>query len=814
MSVNSKIEELFVIKRNGKKTPLDFNKIVKRLSAHAQDLSGVNVKEVALSIANNIVDGIETRVIDTLIAKECHKRADRNHNYTLLAGRILVSSHQKDTPKSFLESQTKVYEENMYKNSKTKKMESRLLRPEYIEFVQKHAEELEAMINYDRDFNFDYFGFLTFKSKFLLGKPLAQGEVKEKRIAIERPQHAFLRVAIEIHRDDLENVKKAYDKMSTTRISFASPTNMNAGSIKNQLSSCFLLDVDDDSIDGIFESEKEMAKISQAAGGIGIALTRIRAKGSIIASTGYHCDGILPVLQIYGHTLAYVNQGGRRDGAGAFYIEPWHLDLFDVIESRNNVDETKNAKRVNPAVWMNSLLIERALNDENWTQFSPSDTPDLINLYGEDFKKRYEEYEQDSEITHKKVTKATDILMRISKDVIEQGVYVCYKDNANLKSNQSNIGTIKSSNLCAEIMEVASKDQTAVCNLGSMILWAYLEDGKFNFEKFGEDVEFMVLSLNRVLDNNHYVNNKCRSSNMANRPIGLGVQGLADVFMRLRIPYDSQEAKELNKQIFEAMYYHSLKASLEYAKKHGAYETFKGSPLSEGKFQFDLWREDYLRRGQVELANGITHSISMEKWDALREEIKVHGVANSLLTALMPTATTSQTYGSVESFEPLTENMYIRKTDVGEISLTNKYLQEMLVERGLWNTDLVNEIISNKGSIEGLTSIPKDIADICKTVYSIKVSDLLKMSADRGAFICQSQSLNLYMNEPSISKVATVIKMANDLGLKTGIYYLKNPVKVSRNPVLLEAKTEAEKHEEKKAICSLENRESCDMCGA
>ncbi|MFT3908191.1 MAG: ribonucleoside-diphosphate reductase subunit alpha [Ferruginibacter sp.] len=625
-----------------------------------------------------------------------------------------------------------------------------LIADDVMQIIEEHADVLDSTIIYDRDYAFDYFGFKTLEKSYLFK---IDGKIAE------RPQHMYMRVAVGIHKNNIEDAIKTYHLMSEKWFTHATPTLFNAGTPKPQMSSCFLLTMKEDSIDGIYDTLKQTAKISQSAGGIGLAIHNIRATGSYIGGTNGTSNGIIPMLRVFNDTARYVDQGGgKRKGAFAIYLEPWHADVFAFLDLRkNHGKEEMRARDLFFALWMSDLFMKRVEANEHWSLFCPNEAPGLSECYGEAFEKLYTQYEQEGRA--RKTIKAQELWFKILESQIETGTpYLLYKDAANSKSNQQNLGTIKSSNLCTEIMEYTSPEEVAVCNLASLALPRFVIDGKFDHKKLYEVTYQVAKNLNAVIDNNYYPVEEARTSNMKHRPIGLGVQGLADTFIMLRLPFESDLAKVLNKNIFETIYFAAMTASKDLAKQHGPYETFAGSPVSKGIFQFDMW--------------GVTPT---DRWDwaTLKEEVKQYGVRNSLLLAPMPTASTSQIFGNNECFEPYTSNIYSRRVLSGEFIIVNKHLLKDLVQLGLWTNAMKNKIIAANGSIQNIDEIPAEIKELYKTVWEIKQRNLIDMAADRGAYICQSQSLNLFVDSPTTSKLTSMHFYAWKKGLKTGMYYLR-----------------------------------------
>ncbi len=740
---------MFVIKRDGKKETVKFDKITARIEKLCYGLNPALVDpiDVAQKVIEGLYDGVSTSELDNLAAETAASLTTKHPDYALLASRIAVSNLHKNTIKSFSETMRLLYN---YIDSKNGKNAS-LLADDVWAIIENNAEVLDSTIIYDRDFGFDYFGFKTLEKSYLLK---VDGKIAE------RPQHLFMRVSVGIHKEDIDSVIKTYNLMSERWFTHATPTLFNAGTPKPQMSSCFLLTMKDDSIDGIYDTLKQTAKISQSAGGIGLSIHNVRATGSYISGTNGTSNGIIPMLRVFNDTARYVDQGGgKRKGAFAIYLEPWHADVFEFLDLRKNHGKEENrARDLFFALWVSDLFMKRVEANGEWSLFCPAEAPGLHECFGEEFEALYEKYEKEGRA--RKTIKAQELWFAILDSQVETGTpYLLYKDAANSKSNQQNLGTIKSSNLCTEIMEYTSAEEIAVCNLASLALPRYITDGKFDHQKLYEVTYQVTLNLNRIIDNNYYPVEEARYSNLRHRPIGLGVQGLADTFIRLRLPFESDEAKQLNIEIFETLYFAAMTASKDLAIKEGAYETFKGSPLSKGKFQFDLW--------DVKPTSG------RWDWDNLRLDVMNHGVRNSLLVAPMPTASTSQILGNNECFEPYTSNIYTRRVLSGEFIVVNKFLLRDLVNLGLWNTDMKDKIITANGSVQEIAEIPQEIKDLYKTVWEIKMRNIIDMAADRGAYICQSQSLNLFINSPNASKLTSMHFYAWKKGLKTGMYYLR-----------------------------------------
>ncbi len=738
---------MFVIKRNGKQEPVKFDKVTARIQKLSYGLSPmVNIIDVAKKTIEGIYAGVATTELDNLAAETAASLTIAHPDYAILASRIAVSNLHKNTTKSFSATMRKLY--NYTDQATGKRMP--LIADDVMQIIEEHADLLDSTIIYDRDYAFDYFGFKTLEKSYLLK---VDGEI------VERPQHMYMRVAVGIHKDDIESAIKTYHLMSERWMTHATPTLFNAGTPKPQMSSCFLITMKEDSIDGIYDTLKQTAKISQSAGGIGLAIHNIRATGSYIGGTNGTSNGIIPMLRVFNDTARYVDQGGgKRKGAFAIYLEPWHADIVEFLDLRkNHGKEELRARDLFYALWIPDLFMKRVEANEEWSLFCPNEAPGLSECWGAAFETLYIKYEAAGKA--RKKVKAQELWFAILQSQIETGTpYMLYKDAANGKSNQQNLGTIKSSNLCTEIIEYTSPEEVAVCNLASLALPRFVIDGKFDHEKLYEVTYEVTKNLNKIIDNNYYPVEEARRSNMKHRPIGLGVQGLADVFIMLRLPFESDLAKMLNKNIFETIYFAAMTASKDLAKEQGAYETYTGSPVSKGIFQFDMW--------------GVTPSNRWD-WETLRNEVKQYGVRNALLVAPMPTASTSQILGNNECFEPYTSNIYTRRVLSGEFIIVNKHLLKDLVNLGLWNNDMKNKIIAANGSIQNIEEIPADIKELYKTVWEIKQRNIIDMAADRGAFICQSQSLNLFVDNPNTSKLTSMHFYAWKKGLKTGMYYLR-----------------------------------------
>ena len=741
---------MLVLKRDGHRESVKFDKITARIEklCYGLDPKLVNPVEVAMKVINGLYDGVSTHELDSLAAEIAATMTTRHPDFAKLAARIAVSNLHKTTSKSFSNTMKRLYQHVDAKTGQNAPMISK----ETWKVIKNNAAVLDDAIFYDRDFSYDFFGFKTLERSYLMK---IEGKV------VERPQHLLMRVAVGIHGEDIPAAIETYDLLSEKWFTHATPTLFNAGTPKPQLSSCFLLTMKDDSIDGIYDTLKNCAKISQSAGGIGLSVHNVRAKGSYIKGTGGTSNGIVPMLRNFDMTARYVDQGGgKRKGSFAIYLEPWHADVFEFLDlKKNHGKEEMRARDLFYAMWIPDLFMKRVESNETWSLFCPNEAPGLADCYGEEFERLYEKYEKEGKF--RKQIKAQDLWFEILESQIETGTpYILYKDAANKKSNQKNLGTIKSSNLCTEIIEYTSEDEIAVCNLASIALPKFIIDGKFDHQKLYEITKVATRNLNKVIDVNYYPVPEAKKSNMRHRPIGLGVQGLADAFILLRMPFDSEEARGLNKDIFETIYFGAMEASMELSKVSGAYETFKGSPVSKGIFQFDMW--------------GVTPDSGRWNWEQLKRDVKQFGVRNSLLVAPMPTASTSQILGNNECFEPYTSNIYTRRTLSGEFIVVNKHLMKDLMSSGLWSDTMRQKLIGANGSIQSISEIPQNIKDIYKTVWEISQKAIIDMSADRGAYICQSQSLNIHITNPNFGKLTSMHFYAWKKGLKTGMYYLRS----------------------------------------
>ena len=804
-----------VIKRNGEMEDVSFDKVLNRLKNLSSGLT-IDVSEIAQKVCSRIFDGVKTFELDELAAYLCSSMSIEHPDYSLLASRIIISNHHKNTSPSFSETI-----QVLYNNVDNHNNHIPLVSEELYNIVIKNKEKLNTYIDYQRDYLFDYFGFKTLERAYL---------IRVNKKIVERPQHMWMRVAIGIHGNDIKDVLQTYDLMSKKYFTHATPTLFNAGTNRPQLSSCFLCSINEDSVSGIFDSLKEVALISKYAGGIGLHIHQIRGNGSHIRGTNGTSNGIIPMLRVFNNTARYIDQAGKRLGSIAVYLETWHCDIESFLElKKNHGSEEDRCRDLFLALWISDLFMERVKSEGKWSLMCPDKCPRLSDVYGDEFKELYEKYE--SEGKYVKQINAQDLWFKILEAQIEQGVpYILYKDAANKKSNQKNLGTIKSSNLCAEVLIYSSPEETGVCNLASICLPSYVEDGKFNFDKLHDITKVITKNLNKVIDKNFYPIEKARISNLKHRPVGIGVQGLADVFIMLRHPFESENAKQLNKDIFETIYHAAVEASMELSKKRhkiindikninnkileedignyineferdipnpkyiGAYSSFEGSPISQGLFQFDLWN---------------TQPSSRYDWKTLRDDIKEYGVRNSLLLSPMPTASTSQIMGFNESFEPFTNNIFQRKTLSGEFIIINKYLINDLISKGLWNKDIKDTIILHEGSVQNIQEIDDELKAIYKTAWEIKQRNIIDMSADRGQYICQTQSLNIFMEEPDFQKLSSMHFYAHSKGLKTGSYYLRTRPKAKTQQFTIDPD-----FAKKKRRCVEDNGDSCLLCSA
>jgi len=815
---------MYVIKRDGRRESVKFDKITARIEklCYSLDPFFVQPLEVARKVISGLYDGVKTTELDNLAAETAASLTTKHPDYAVLAARIAISNLHKNTLKSFSATMKRLF---TYVDPKTGQ-NAALLSKEVYDIIKKNAVELDEAIIYDRDFGYDYFGFKTLEKSYLLK---LEGQIAE------RPQHMLMRVAVGIHQTDLASAIETYNLLSERWFTHATPTLFNAGTPKPQMSSCFLLTTQDDSIEGIYDTLKQTAKISQSAGGIGLSIHNIRATGSYIKGTNGTSNGIIPMLRVFNDTARYVDQGGgKRKGSFAIYLEPWHADVFEFLElKKNHGKEEMRARDLFYALWIPDLFMKRVEDNEEWSLFCPHECPGLSDTHGEEFEALYHKYELEGKA--RQVVKAQELWFKVLESQTETGTpYMLYKDHANSKSNQKNLGTIKSSNLCTEIIEYTSKDEVAVCNLASLALPKYVKANEkgvneFDHAKLYDVTKSATKNLNKIIDVNYYPVPEARNSNLRHRPIGLGVQGLADVFIMLRMPFESPEAQQLNKDIFETIYYASMEASMELAIKEGPYSTWEGSPISQGIFQFDMWN--------------VTPSSGRWDWESLREKVVKNGVRNSLLVAPMPTASTSQILGNNECFEPYTSNIYARRVLSGEFAVVNKHLLKDLIKLGLWNESMKNKLISANGSVQGIPEIPKDLKELYKTVWEIKQKTILEMAADRGAYICQSQSLNIHIQDVNFGKLTSMHFHAWKLGLKTGMYYLRTKAAADAIKFTIEKQAEVQIEQtnnvnetelqyaahtaqaaasfsadaaqnQSDMACSLDNPEECDACGS
>ncbi len=768
-----------VIKRTGKREDVSFDKITARIKKMCYGLDSLYIDpiEIAKKVIQGLFDGVTTSELDNLAAETAATMATNHPEYALLAARIAVSNLHKSTNKSFSQTMEALFH---YVDPKTGE-KAGLISESAIKVIKENSDKLDSAIIYDRDFTFDFFGFKTLERSYLLRM---DGKV------VERPQHLLMRAAVGIHGEDVDSAIETYNLMSEKWFIHATPTLFNAATPKPQLSSCFLLSMTDDSISGIFETLSRCAKISQSAGGIGLSIHNIRATGSYIKGTGGTSNGIVPMLRVFNDTARYVDQGGgKRKGAFAIYLEPWHADVFEFLDLRkNHGKEEMRARDLFYALWIPDLFMKRVQEGGNWSLFDPNEADGLYDLYGEEFEKAYIKYEQEGKA--RKNVKAQELWFAILEAQIETGTpYILYKDAANEKSNQKNLGTIRSSNLCTEIMEYTSPDEVAVCNLASLSLPKFVINGEFDHQKLFEVTRIVTRNLNKVIDINYYPVPEARNSNMRHRPIGIGVQGLADAFMLLRHAFDSEEAKQLNKDIFETIYFGAVTESAKLAEEEGAYQTFKGSPASEGILQFDMWNVEPSDRWD---------------WNSLKKKVKKTGIRNSLLLAPMPTASTSQILGNNECFEPYTSNIYSRRTLSGEYIVVNRHLLKDLINLGLWNDDMRQALMAANGSVQDLP-IPDDLKALYKTVWELSMKTIIDQAADRGAFICQSQSLNLFVENPDFGKLSSMHFYAWKKGLKTGMYYLRSKAAVDPIKFTLKSEHQTKFNDSKSNVAAIPN---------
>jgi ribonucleoside-diphosphate reductase alpha chain len=815
---------MYVIKRDGRRESVKFDKITARIEklCYSLDPFFVEPLEVARKVISGLYDGVKTTELDNLAAETAASLTTKHPDYAVLAARIAISNLHKNTLKSFSATMKRLF---TYTDPKTGQ-NAALLSKEIYDIIKKNAVELDEAIIYDRDFGYDYFGFKTLEKSYLL---------KLEGAIAERPQHMLMRVAVGIHGEDIAAAIETYNLLSERWFTHATPTLFNAGTPKPQMSSCFLLTMQDDSIEGIYDTLKQTAKISQSAGGIGLSIHNIRATGSYIKGTNGTSNGIIPMLRVFNDTARYVDQGGgKRKGSFAIYLEPWHADVFEFLElKKNHGKEEMRARDLFYALWIPDLFMKRVEDNEEWSLFCPHECPGLSDVYGDEFEALYTKYELEGKA--RSVVKAQELWFKVLESQTETGTpYMLYKDHANNKSNQKNLGTIKSSNLCTEIMEYTSKDEVAVCNLASLALPKFIhtnESGKtaFDHKRLYEVTKVATRNLNKVIDVNYYPVPEARNSNLRHRPIGLGVQGLADVFIMLRMPFESDEAKQLNKDIFETIYFAAMETSMELAKVEGPYSSWEGSPISKGVFQFDMWN--------------VTPNSGNWDWETLRRDVVENGVRNSLLVAPMPTASTSQILGNNECFEPYTSNIYARRVLSGEFAIVNKHLLKDLIKLNLWNETMKNKLISANGSVQSIPEIPQNLKELYKTVWEIKQKTILEMAADRGAYICQSQSLNIHIQDVNFGKLTSMHFHAWKLGLKTGMYYLRTKAAADAIKFTIEKQAEIaieqtndvnetelqyaahaaqaaasfstdDAQNKADMTCSLDNPEACEACGS
>jgi len=787
---------MYVVKRDGRKEAVKFDKITARIIKMCYGLDPlVSPEAVAMKVIEGIYDGVTTSDLDNLAAEVAAAKTIDHPDYALLASRIAVSNLHKETKKNFSETMEDLYR---YIDPKTN-LPASLIADDVYDIIMENKDLLDSSIIYDRDFRYDYFGFKTLSRSYLLK---LDGKI------VERPQQMLMRVSVGIHKKDITSAIKTYNLMSEGWFTHATPTLFNSGTPKPQMSSCFLLTMKEDSISGIYDTLKSCAKISQSAGGIGLSIHDVRATGSYIKGTNGTSNGIIPMLRVFNDTARYVDQGGgKRKGSFAIYLEPWHADVFDFLDlKKNHGKEEARARDLFYALWIPDLFMKRVKENGEWTLMCPHECPGLSDTHGAAFEELYTRYEREGK--GRKTVKAQDLWFKVLESQIETGTpYMLYKDAANGKSNQQNLGTIKSSNLCTEIMEYTAPDEIAVCNLASLALPKFVTDeGTFDHNKLFEVTYQATINLNKIIDENYYPVEEARNSNLRHRPIGLGVQGLADTFIMMRFPFESEEARTLNKEIFETIYYAAMTASKDQSKEFGPYASYEGSPVSKGIFQYDMW--------------GVKPSNRWE-WDVLKEEVMQHGVRNSLLVAPMPTASTAQILGNNECFEPYTSNVYTRRVLSGEFIVVNKHLLKDLVREGLWTKEMRHTLMSNNGSVQNINAIPQEMKDLYKTAWEISQKAIIEQAADRGAFICQSQSLNIFMENANFGKLTSMHFYGWEKGLKTGMYYLRtkaatDAVKVTLDKQFVQKEEPVVEEEYAKAAiaCSIDNPDDCEMCGS
>ncbi|CAG9785561.1 unnamed protein product [Diatraea saccharalis] len=795
-----KTNKLYVLKRGGRMEEVHIDKITSRIKklCYGLNMDFVDPVSITLKVISGIYSGVTTVELDNLAAETAATMTTDHPDYAVLAARLAISNLHKETKKHFSEVMTNLY--NIV-NPHTKKR-APMISDTHYNIIMKNKERLDSAIVYDRDFKYNYFGFKTLERSYLL---------KINNKVAERPQHMLMRVSIGIHGEDIDAAINTYNLLSEKYFTHASPTLFSAATPRPQLSSCFLVAMKDDSIEGIYDTLKQCALISKSAGGIGVHVHCIRAKGSYIAGTNGVSNGIVPMLRVYNNTARYVDQGGnKRPGAFAVYLEPWHADIFEFLDLKKNTGkEEVRARELFYALWIPDLFMKRVEKNEDWSLMCPHDCPGLADCWGDEFEKLYEQYESEKRFV--KQVRAQILWKAIIEAQVETGTpYMLYKDACNSKSNQKNLGTIKCSNLCTEIVEYTSADEVAVCNLASIALNMFInEDKTYNFDKLKEVTKIITQNLNKIIDVNFYPIPEARKSNMRHRPIGIGVQGLADTFVMMRIAYESEAAIKLNQQIFETIYYGALEASCELAEKYGVYETYDGCPASQGILQYDMWNKT---------------PTDLWDWSALKSKIAKHGLRNSLLLAPMPTASTAQILGNNESFEPFTSNIYQRRVLSGEFQVVNHHLLRDLTEADLWDDDMKNLIIHNNGSIQNIDAIPKEIRDLYKTVWEVSVKTTIQMAADRGAFIDQSQSFNIHVAEPNYGKLTSIHFYAWKMGLKTGMYYLRtkpaaNAIQFTVDKSKVKGKitngnSDTDDTNMAAITCSLQNKDACFSCGS
>ena len=780
---------MYVVKRDSRKEPVKFDKITARIIKMCYGLDPlVSPEAVAMKVIEGIYDGVTTTDLDELAAEVAAAKTIDHPDYALLASRIAVSNLHKDTKKTFSDVMSDLYN---YIDPKTGE-NAALLSKEVFDIIMDNKDRFDSNIIYDRDFRYDYFGFKTLTRSYLMK---LNGKI------VERPQQMLMRVSIGIHKNDIESALKTYNLMSEGWFTHATPTLFNSGTPKPQMSSCFLLTTKEDSINGIYDTLKSCAQISQSAGGIGLSIHDIRATGSYIKGTNGESNGIVPMLRVFNDTARYVDQGGgKRKGSFAIYLEPWHADVFDFLDlKKNHGKEEQRARDLFYALWIPDLFMKRVKENGDWTLMCPHECPGLSETHSKEFEKLYTKYEKAGK--GRKTIKAQDLWFKILESQIETGTpYMLYKDAANAKSNQQNLGVIKSSNLCTEIIEYTAPDEVAVCNLASLALPKYInEDKTFDFEKLFNVTYQATLNLNKIIDGNYYPVEEARNSNLRHRPIGLGVQGLADAFILMGYPFESKEAKALNQEIFETIYFASMTASKDLAKELGHYETYPGSPVSKGVFQYDMWNVKPTDRWE---------------WKLLKDEVKKYGVRNSLLLAPMPTASTAQILGNNECFEPYTSNIYTRRVLSGEFIIVNKHLLKDLVKENLWNSDMRQKIMAANGSVQNIEEVPQHIKDLYKTAWEISQKSIIEQAADRGAYICQSQSLNIFMENANFGKLTSMHFYGWEKGLKTGMYYLRTKAATDAIKFTVDKSvvSNTSPKSEEEIACSIDNGDDCEMC--